>query len=492
MRKTFEPQLTLGLTPIEEVEVPLKTKSHLSALIAALKHIYLTPKWNQQVFELLESHIGKGKKATGRTGMSYWEMFVLAQVKMCKNISYDELDHTANYDTLVRGIMGVLPTDFTLGKQYSYQTIYDNVNLLGEELLIKINDIIVEAGHEVFKKKEIVGHQDGASPSKIRCKTDSFVIEGDVHFPTDWNLLWDASRKCSEISHWLYEKGFIAGWQKHRNWKKAIKGLSRELGMINSGGGQNRQERLQKVVKKLLTKARALAQKVANSLITCSADTLMSIAKLIELEYFHKMLVKHIDLVDRRLLKGETISHLEKVFSLFQPHMEWINKGKRTTEIGKKLFVTTDQHHLIVDWQLGQNQADNQVTLDIASRLLEKYEVQSLSVDKGFSDKGDREILESYIPEVVMPKKGKKNKEEAEHESSPWFKALKNQHSTIESNINELEHRGLNRCKNRTWRTFKNYTALSVTAYNLHKIGRELQAQAREALKERQELAKAA
>ena len=178
MRKTFEPQLTIGTTLIEEVEVPAKTKSHLAALVAALKYIYITPKWNEKVFGLLTSHIGKHKKVTGRTGMSYWELFVLAQVKLCKNISYDELEHVANYDTMVRGIMGVLPTDYTQGKTYSYQTIYDNVNLLGEDLLKEINEVIIEVGHEVFKKKENTDQVAGASVCvPLRCKTDSFVIE---------------------------------------------------------------------------------------------------------------------------------------------------------------------------------------------------------------------------------------------------------------------------------------------------------------------------
>ena len=52
--------------------------------------------------------------------MSLWEVFVLAQVRLCMNISYDELHHISNYDTLVRGIMGVLPTDYSVGKQYKY------------------------------------------------------------------------------------------------------------------------------------------------------------------------------------------------------------------------------------------------------------------------------------------------------------------------------------------------------------------------------------
>jgi len=42
-----------------------------------------------------------------------------------------------------------------------------------------------------------------------------------------------------------------------------------------------------------------------------------------------------------------------------------------------------------------------------------------------------------------MPKKGKPNKQETEEQHKPNFKKLRNKHSAVESNINELEHRGL-------------------------------------------------
>ena len=73
-----------------------------------------------------------------------------------------------------------------------------------------------------------------------------------------------------------------------------------------------------------------------------------------------------------------------------------------------------------------------------------------------------------------MPKKGKPNKAEYEEEHTRIFKKYRNKHSAVESNINELEHRGLNRCPDKGYHAFKRYVALSVVAYNLHKIGREL------------------
>jgi hypothetical protein len=46
----------------------------------------------------------------------------------------------------------------------------------------------------------------------------------------------------------------------------------------------------------------------------------------------------------------------------------------------------------------------------------------------------------------LMPKRGKKNAAELERESDQKFVALRQQHSAVESELNSLEHHGLNRC----------------------------------------------
>jgi len=41
--------------------------------------------------QLLEKHIKTGKQVTGRTGMDLWSIFVLAQVRLCLNLTYNNL-----------------------------------------------------------------------------------------------------------------------------------------------------------------------------------------------------------------------------------------------------------------------------------------------------------------------------------------------------------------------------------------------------------------
>ena len=128
------------------------------------------------------------------------------------------------------------------------------------------------------------------------------------------------------------------------------------------------------------------------------------------------------------------------------------------------------------------DQQDRDIVIEVADRILSKYKVASWSFDKGFWRKENKEILQLEVPKVVIPKLGKRNKTEEQEEHSTSFKKLKNKHSAIESNINELEHRGLDRCPDRGYPHFKKYIGLGVCAYNLKKIGRQILKLERDAL----------
>ena len=210
---------------------------------------------------------------------------------------------------------------------------------------------------------------------------------------------------------------------------------------------------------------------------------LVEILEREQLDYFHTMLIKQLDLVERRLMRGEKIPHEEKVFSLFEPHTELIKKGKLfpPVEFGHKILLTTDQHELILDYRVMDQLADAEEALPLADRLLGRYgKLDSLSFDKGFTREEDRQLLELYIPQVIMPKRGKRNAEEEERESCRRFQALRHKHHAIESDINCLEQHGLNRCPDKGLNGFKRYVGFGVLAYNLHKIGNQLLARRRQ------------
>ena len=202
---------------------------------------------------------------------------------------------------------------------------------------------------------------------------------------------------------------------------------------------------------------------------------------LIALQKYMDYAIKFIDQIDRRLLQNEKIPSEEKVYSIFEPHTEWITKGKQNkrVELGHMLLITTDQNQFIVDYKVMENEKDPAQIESLKKRLKQKFgkdAIASLSFDKGFWSKKNYESLAAEnIPQIVLPKRGKKNIAEKAREAETIFKTLRKKHSAVESNINMLEHHGLGKCVDKGIDGFKRNVGLSVAAYNLHILGNKLQ-----------------
>jgi hypothetical protein len=470
MRKRFELQLRIGQTPIEKIYINPKSKNALDQLIAALKELYCNREYNDKIFTIIEKYLPKVDRHNGRPGMNLWTIFVLAQVRLCLGLDYDMLHNLSNNHSTLRKLLGFSESFGEEPFVFEYQNIYDNVSKFNESMLVEINDLIVEFGHgEVFKKKETTA---------LRLKTDSFVVESNVHFPTDYNLLLDCARKCLDtVKFLLKQHSEIEGWRKISNWSSELKSMERQMGRISRGGGKNKEKKLQEATGLYLAKSRLLYSKLVKEKDNLPLNSFSDLIAHYALENYMELLLKHIDLVDRRILKGETIPQAEKMMSIFETYTEWIVKGKSrpSVELGKKLSITSDQYDLIIHHKVMDKEQDRDIVIEIADAVLHKYhKIDSMSFDKGHWNSENRALLGLEIPHVVLPKLGKVTGKEKEIEESKIFKRLKNKHSAIESNINELEHRGLDRCPDRSYPHFKTYIALGVCAYNLKKIGKKI------------------
>lgn len=473
MRQRFEQQLDMRITPICDVKLPTKSRDELPPTLRALQYIFITPSLNEKIFVLLEELMCKGKKKTGRPGMDLWHVLVLGVIRQSLDTNWDRLTHIANYDSLVRNILGVLPD--TSEDEFEYQTILDNVSLLNEDILQKVNDIVVEAGMSLTKKKD---------DEAVSLKTDSYALETNIHFPTDLNLLWDSSRKILDTVEALRQYSDIDGWRKIKDIRKTLKSQYRATSHQVFKGKSEAQKK--QSVKDYLQQATAL-QKKADTLLAAKLDILnvkhkqKCIDLLVALKEYTEYSKKFANQIDRRLLKGEEILSNEKIYSIFEPHSEWITKGKanRRVELGHLLMITTNQQQYIVDYKILQGEKDATQIPSLIERITKKYKGQKIashSFDKGYWSKDNLTILQqSNIENPVLPKRGNYTKADKEREGSKEFKKLRNKHSAVESNINMLEHHGLNRCRDKGIDGFKRCVGLSVLAYNLHILGNSLQ-----------------
>lgn len=312
-------------------------------------------------------------------------------------------------------------------------------------------------------------------------RADSYVLESNIHHPTDCNLLWDAARKSIELTARLAAELGQPGLRKEHYWKRRVKAAMRKCERTASRGGANKDARVLREVGEYLGRAGQLRERVRTIVGEIKACPLTPVqhAKLCEIGYFREMLDKHIDLVRRRLVEKETIPHGEKIFSLFEPHTELVKKGKSRppVEFGHRLLVASLRGGFIVDYKVMLGGAESNEIVPLAERLVARFgegSIGSLSTDEGFSSAENHAELGELVDLVVMPKKGRGTKADRERECSPAWKRLKDRHSAVESDINALEHHGLDRCPDSGLDGFKRYAGYGVLAYNLHKIGAAL------------------
>ena len=478
MRKRFEQQLEFGAQLIPEVEIDKRSRDQLSQLLSGLQYIFLTKEVNEKVFKLLEDKILAGKKETGRTGMTLWEILVLGSIRQNLDIDYDRLHHISNFDMAVRGIMGVhnLTTDWEKKKYYPLQTIKDNVVLLDEETMDKISGVVVEAGHKLKKNEDPKGVD---TEINLELKTDSYAVETTIHFPTDIWLLWDSVRKSIYVIDLLKEEFELRGWGKIKVWFDKSKKAYNRVANIHRKKGKNYKERLEVATKDYLSVSNEVSKRVVITMVQLeNVGSKKALILLIALKKYHNYLLKLSDQVDRRLLQGEKIPHAEKIFSIFEEHTEWLAKGKigRPVELGHNVQITTDQYHFIVDHKVMVKEVDKETTIELGRRLGDKfgqgYKLSSISFDRGFYSKLGYDFLSKQFELVVMPKPGKKSGKQESLESAGNFVEKRKKHSAVEANINELEHCGANKVPDKGLHGFKRYVGWSVLSYNLKRLGK--------------------
>jgi hypothetical protein len=272
----------------------------------------------------------------GRSGMDLWKILILGTLRLSCNWDYDKLLDIANNHRTLRLMLGHNAMDYD--SRYALQTLKDNISLFTPEVLDRINQIVVKYGHEVIGKK---------ADENLRASCDSFVVETDVHYPTDINLLFDAMRKTILLTMALCDGLGLPGWRQGSHLLKKVKKLFRkaqQLKRSTSKDDSKREKREQLIIDAhlgYLELVESLIIRAKETLLAVSSPSIIADLKIGEIKKYITHGERQIDQIRRRVIEGETIPHDEKVFSLFEEHTEWISKGKAGVlqELGLKVCV---------------------------------------------------------------------------------------------------------------------------------------------------------
>jgi hypothetical protein len=492
MRTVLNVQPTLGETDIGTVQISLKSRDDIPKLLLGLQYIYTHREIRDEVFAILKEVVpnkvdGKGKAriSVGRPGMEQWRILVLGTVRLCLNADYDRVVDLANHHDTIRKMMGhrglidnLDPTEYTL------QTVKDNLRLFTPQILARINEVVVRAGHELVKKNESRKYSE-----KLNARVDSFVVETDVHYPTDLTLLRDAVRKIVTICGRASAERGWSEWRQYQHNARAFKRKSHKIAKLKRSSARDealreaRNQEIQAAHRDYIEEAQAYLERAGETrkkLEKEAESNLVLAIELKELARFVQHAERQIDQIRRRVLNGEAIPHEEKVFSVFEEYTEWISKGKAgvPVELGLKVAVVEDQYRFVLNHRVLQRTEDVEAAVSLVEETQEKYgTLHSASFDKGFHSDENQAGLKKIVKLVVLPKKGKWSAEDTARESDPDFVRLRKKHAAVESAINALECHGLDRCLDHGIRGFKRYVALAVMARNVLRLGQILHLQ---------------
>lgn len=474
MRKPIDLQMKLGEKSISEIQFDPRSRDEIPELLRGLQSLYVDREMRAKLFEALSGLVPADVDPDkGRKGMNPWNIFVLGTLRLNCNWDYDKLLEIANNHVRVRQMLchGIADEDY----RYKLQTLHDNVSLFTPEVADRINRIVVEFGHEIVGKKE-----DG----KLNGSCDSYVVETDVHFPTDIGILFDAVRVMITLIADICGNLGLSDWRQGRYHIRKAKKFYRRARRLKKSASRNEEKKAERerliidAHLEYIELARGYVDKVRETLFSIQSSDIITSLKIKKVEDAIAHCERQTDQIRRRVADGESIPHREKVFSIFEEHTEWISKGKAGTpvELGLKVCIVKDQYDFILHHRVMQQETDDKIAVSIVEETQTRFpDFGSCSFDKGFHSPDNQEKLADLLDKVFLPRKGRLSAINREIEDSEEFKRAKRKHSAVESSINALENHGLDRCPDHGINGFKRYVALAVVARNIQILGNLLQ-----------------
>lgn len=401
-----------------------------------------------RIMKLIHADLVKGgiDATTGRNGMSAEQVIRVLIVKQMNGFSYDELAfHLADSNTYRSfcciGICDIAPKKSTLNR---------NIKKLAPDTLEKVNNLIVARAA-----------RDGIETGR-KVRIDCTVVETDIHEPKDSRLLWDCVRVLTRMLTTVREYGDIGQTPDHCRRAKR-----RMCAILNA---RKPEERI-RLYRDLIHVTSLTVQDAQQAFVVLANSTdLFAKAYSMELQTVIELALRIISQTERRVLHGESVPAAEKVISIFEPHSNIIVKGRRETQFGHKVSLTTGVSGIVSDIiVLEGNPADATIAVQMIQHQKELYgrSPRQASFDGGFASKDNLvNIKKLGVKDVAFSKR--RSISITDMVKSTWvYKRLKNFRAGIEGIISFLKRCfGMSRCLWRGFQSFKAHAWASVISAN--------------------------
>jgi len=470
MRKAFDRQQRMDCQPIAHLQLNFNCRDEIVPILAALKHIYLQPKLRDEILRAVARDVNRDSSPKrGREGMDYWPILVLAAVRLGCNFDYDRLQDLAEQHRALRQVMGVGEWDEE--SDFNWRTIRNNIALLRPKTIERINHAIVAEGHKLV-------------PDAVETvRADSFVVETNIHYPTESSLIRDGLRKVLSLCVALAALSGTHGWRQHKHLYQKAKRLVRRIERLAARKGKGYQQRMEGPYRELLTLAETIlarADELCESLKKKGKARGEVLALDAQLQTFIERTRHVCGTARRRVLQGENVPNSEKLFSIFETHTQLYKRGKaaQPVQFGRQALIYEDGAGFISHAYLMPRDADDRGVVIPQTRILQKRlegRIRQASFDRGFHSPENQRDLAEIFSQPCLPMPGAVQSRQQEAKASIEFRQARQRHPGIESAINALQAgNGLGRCRDRSERGFNRYLQLAVLGRNLHVLGKIL------------------
>jgi transposase, IS5 family len=313
-----------------------------------------------------------------------------------------------------------------------------------------------------------------------KLRVDTTVVEADIDYPTDADLLEHAVRKVGGLVRRIKGRG-AAGRTPFRDRGRAagrrMKQLSRTL-RRRTGVAMAEVDRLTGEVARIATRSlgevQAVWRNARRTLARRGGDG--RLGRLVDelgetIGHTERLLAQ----TDQRLRGNRVIP--DRLVSLSDPDARPIRKGKpqHPTQFGYTLLVAEDERGFVADHQLQQgNPPDGPQLVPALRRVIAVTGKPPVTVvaDRGFGTAANDQAAQALgVKRVGLQRNGTPGRARREFEQTRSFRRLRNWRVGIEARISHLKRSfGLRRTRLRRLGGARTWVGLGIFAYNLQRM----------------------
>ena len=384
-------------------------------------------------------------------------------LKHVRNWSYDELEREVRANLVYRAF-----TRIGDQKVPDAKTLARLGQVIGPEVIRDLHERLVALARE----------QGVVKGRKLR--VDTTVVETNIHYPTDSNLLGDGTRVLTRTMKRIEKKA--GGLKKKiRDRMRTVKKRVVAIALAARQVGPEREERHRRQYAELLT--------VTGKILNQAKGVLTEVEQLPgpRRRRVQPMMERLATMADRvrqvvkqtraRIFEGIT-SFPGKLVSVFEPHTEIIRKGKlsKPTEFGKLVQVQEAENQVISEYRVfAERPSDRELLVPAVEEHQRRFGrvPRLVAADAGFySQANEKRVQEMGVSWVAVPNRSTHSEERRTLQKRRWFRAAQKWRTGCEGRISVLKRRhGLSRCRYHGLNGMERWVGLGVIADNLIHIG---------------------